>query len=162
MGEHYVVKPRLKRNDLLNNDDIWNAVIAVISEYEYPSDNKMENDLYTVFQYYSELESGGHESLLTWFSEFIEEKGIENYLKELIGVLEIIGAHDYAAIEKKYGEEMWRLFIALESEKIDENEFYKVIQKADDEYYDLDGKLGELLETYFVSIHTEVIDVVEA
>ncbi len=52
--------------------------------------------------------------LFTWFSKCIEEIGIANYLKELIDLLVKIGAHDYAIIEKKHGEEMWRMFVALE------------------------------------------------
>jgi len=41
-------------------------------------------------------------------------------LKELTDILEKIRAHDYAIIEKKYGEEMWRMFMALENEEIEE------------------------------------------
>jgi hypothetical protein len=154
------VKPKMKRRGLMNNDDIWNAVITVISKNNYPTENKILNETYNVFQYYSELESGGHESLFTWFSEHIEEVGIANYMKELIGILEKIGANEYATIEKKYGEEMWRLYIALENDDSVEDEFYSVVEKADNEYGKL-NKLGELLETYFVKIHTDLIDVVE-
>ena len=155
------MKPKMKRRELMNNDDIWNAVITVISEYNFPTENKISNEAFSVFQYYSELESGGHESLFTWFSEHIEEVGITNYLKELIDILNKIGAHDYAIIEKKYGEKMWRKLVALENGEIEENEFYTVIEKANDEYDKLNGKLEGLLETYFVSIHTDLIEVVE-
>jgi len=151
----------MKRKDLLSNEDIWNAVISVISEYDFPTENRMTNELFIVFQYYSELESGGHESLFTWFSEHIEKEGITNYLKELIGILEKIGAHNYAKIEKKYGEEMWRLFKALENNEIEEEDFYRVIEIANNEYYNLNGKLEELLETYFLNIHTDLIEVVK-
>lgn len=66
------------------------------------------------------MESGGHESLWNWTSDHIEEVGINHYLEELIGVLEKIGANEYARIEKMYGEEMWRLYVALENNEIDE------------------------------------------
>ncbi|HWL23094.1 MAG TPA: hypothetical protein VNR38_04995 [Ureibacillus sp.] len=155
------MKYKMKRKDLLSNEDIWNAVISVISEYDFPTENRMTNELFIVFQYYSELESGGHESLFTWFSEHIEKEGITNYLKELIGILEKIGAHNYAKIEKKYGEEMWRLFKALENNEIEEEDFYRVIEIANNEYYNLNGKLEELLETYFLNIHTDLIEVVK-
>jgi hypothetical protein len=155
------MKPKIKRKDLINNDDIWNAVISAVSEYNFPTESKIANETFIVFHYYSELESGGHESLFTWFSEYIKEVGITNYLKELIAILEKIDAHDYAAIEKKYGEEMWRLFIALENDEIEENEFYSVIEKANNEYDKLNDKLGDLLETYFVNIHTNLIEIVE-
>jgi len=82
-------------------------------------------------------------------------------LKELTDILEKIGAHDYAIIEKKYGEEMWRMFMALENEEIEENGFYTIIEKANHEYEKLNGKLGELLEAYFVNIHMDLIEVLE-
>lgn len=145
----------------MNNDDIWNAVITVLSESDLPTENKKLNEAFIVFQSYSELESGGHESLFTWFEPYIKEVGIDNYLNELIDILEKIGAHDYATIEKNYGQEMWELYVALENDKVEEDEFYSVIEKADDEYHQLNQKLQELLETYFVTIHTDLIEVVE-
>ncbi|TQR17991.1 hypothetical protein FG383_03435 [Psychrobacillus soli] len=151
----------MKRKDLLNTNDIWNAMITLIGEYGYSTENKVLNETFIVFQYYSELESGGHEILFTWFSQHIEKVGITIYLQELINILEKIGAHDYALIEKNYGEEMWRKFVALENGEIEENEFYRVIEKADNEYNKLNGKLGELLEPYFMRIHTDLMDVVE-
>lgn len=155
------VNKKMNRTDLLNRVDIWNAVITVVCEYNFPTQNKIANETFTVFQYYSELESGGHESLFTWFSDHIKEVGIDNYLKELIAILEKINAHDYAVIMKKYGEEMWRMYVALENDEMVEDEFLNVIDKANNEYYKLNGKLEDLLETYFVTIHRDLIDVVE-
>ncbi|MGX2959637.1 DMP19 family protein [Peribacillus sp. JNUCC 23] len=155
------MKPKMKRKSLLSKTDIWNAVTTVLSEYDLSTEDKNLNEAFIVFQYYSELESGGHESLFTWFEWYIEEVGIDNYLNELIGILEEICAHDYAIIEKKYGQEMWRLYVALENDEIEEDEFYDVIEKANDEYHKLNQKLEELLETYFVTIHTDLIEVVE-
>ncbi|MGE7835747.1 hypothetical protein [Viridibacillus arvi] len=67
-----------------------------------------------------------------------------------------------------YGEEMWRLFLVLEHEEMDEDaftemeqEFYTVINKADDEYFNLSNQLEKLLESYFVKIHTDLFEVVE-
>jgi len=155
------MKRKIKRKDLVNNDDIWNVVISVICESDFPTENKIKKEAFTVFQYYSELESGGHESLLTWFSEYIKEVGIDNYLKELIEILEKIGAVQYAAIEKKYIEEMWRLFVALENKGIKEDEFYHAVEKGNNEYDSLNGALGKLLEAYFINIYTDLIEVVE-
>ncbi len=152
-------KPKIKRTNLLNPDDIWNAVISVLTEYDYSTENKVAYEAVTVFQYYSEMESGGHEGLLRWHSDHIEAVGITRYLEELIGVLEKIDAHEYAIIEKKYGTEMWSLYVALENDEIDEKEFYSVIKKADNEYYHLNEKLGKLLETYFVMIYADLIEV---
>ena len=155
------MKFKIKKKDLATNDDIWNAVIQVMVDYNSPIENGVANDTYIVYNYYSELESGGHEGLLNWFSWHIEEVGIDNYLKELTSILDNIGAEDYSKIERKYGGELWRLFQALENNEIEEDDFYKVIKEADSEYEKLNGKLGELLETYFVKIHTDIIDIEE-
>jgi len=61
------MKPEMKRKDLLSKTDIWNAVITFLSEYDLSSEDNNLNDAFIVYQYYSELESGGHESLFTWF-----------------------------------------------------------------------------------------------
>ena len=155
------MKVKMKKKDLTTNDDIWNAVIQVMVGYTFGTENKVANDTYIAYNYYSELESGGHEGLLNWFSWHIEEVGIENYLKELTFILDNIGAEDYSKIEKKYGEEFWRLFQALENDEIEEDDFYNVIKEADSEYENLNGKLGELLESYFVKIYTDLIDIEE-
>ncbi|MGI2328993.1 DMP19 family protein [Planococcus sp. YIM B11945] len=155
------MKPRMSRRDLIHTADIWNAVIDTISDYDYPTGNQIADDAYLAFQYYSELESGGHESLLTWFSEHVEEVGIINYIDELARVLETIGAHDYAVIEKTYGLVLWSKFKALENEQIEEAEFYAIVEKADSEYQQLDGVIQERMEAFFVDVHTELIDVTE-
>lgn len=155
------MKPKMKRKDLMSKTDISNAVIDVLSEHDLSSEDNILNKAIIVYQYYSELESGGHESLFRWFGQHIKEMGIDDYLNKLIGTLEEIGAHNYALIEKKYCKEMWNLYIALENDEIHEDEFYNVIEKATDEYYKLNDELRELLETYFVTIYKELIEVVE-
>src|SRR3712207_527239 len=154
------MKPKMYRRDLLTTDDIWNAVVSAISEYDFPTRDETADTAFLAFQYYSELEGGGHVSLMTWFSEHVEEVGIANYLDDLVEALEAIGAYDYAAIEKKYGQEMWRKFKALENGEIEEGDFYAVIDRADREFDQLDGRIEELLEAYFVDVHTELIDVI--
>lgn len=155
------MKFKMKKKDLATNDDIWNAVIQVMVDYNFPTENRVANDTYIVYNYYSELESGGHEGLLNWFSWHIEEVGIDNYLKELTFILNNIGAEDYSKIERKYGGNLWILFQALENDEIKEDDFYNVIKEADSEYENLSGKLGELLESYFVKIYTDLIDIEE-
>lgn len=151
----------MKRKDLMNKTDISNAVTDVLSAYDLSSKENILNKAFIVYQYYCELESGGHESLFRWFGQHIKEMGIDDYLKKLIGTLEEIGAHNYALIEKKYCKEMWNLYIALENDEIHEDEFYIVIETATDEYCKLNDELRELLETYFVTIYTDLIEVVE-
>ncbi|ANU09673.1 hypothetical protein A1A1_15588 [Planococcus antarcticus DSM 14505] len=155
------MKPTMNRKDLLTKDDIWNAVISVVCACDLPTTDSILGEAFIAFHYYSELESGGHETLLSWTESYSKEHGIERYLNELITALEKIGAHDYAMIERKYGHEMWNVYIALENDASQEEEFYKVIEKADGEYYQLDGKLEQLVEAYFIKIHTDLIDVVD-
>ncbi|MEH7224600.1 hypothetical protein V7112_12395 [Bacillus sp. JJ1566] len=140
-----------------SNDEIWNEVIHSISKIDFPSDNQTLNEAYLAFQYYSELESGGHEAWLNWWHEYIEEVGIATYIKELTHIFEKIGAQEYAIILQKYGAEMWQTFVALENGEINEDLFYQVIEKADQEYYNLEDKLQQLLESYFVNNHTDFI-----
>jgi len=144
--------------NMKSSDDIWNEVIHKVCSIDFPTENQVLNEAFLVFQYYSELESGGHEALLNWWSEYISEVGITTYIKELTKVLKKIGAQEYAVILQKYGEEMWKNFVALENGEIDEYSFYQVVEKADREYYKLEDKLQHLLESYFVSIHTDIIE----
>lgn len=155
------MKPKMKRSSLLDEEDIWNAVIAVLSEHEVTTTDQTIKDAVIAFQYYAELESGGHESLLNWFEDYIKDEGIDKYLAELTQALEKIGAHDYAELEKRFCVKMWNLYVELENDESKEEAFYEVIENADKGYYDLESKLEELLEAYFISIHTELIDVVE-
>ncbi|MCZ2259779.1 hypothetical protein KSU66_14860 [Sporosarcina sp. G11-34] len=155
------MKPKMNRKDLLDKNDIWNAVVSVVSDCDLSTKDTVLKEAFIVFQYHSELESGGHESLLTWMGSYINEVSIESYLNELIAILEKIGAHDYAEIEKNYGRKMWRLHAALENDEIDEDEFYNIVEKADDEYDKLNQGIDSLLERYFISIHADLIDVVE-
>ena len=155
------MKPKIQRKDLMSKTDISNAVMAVLSESSLSSEASILNKALIVYHYYSELESGGHESLFRWFGQEINEMGIDNYLNKLIGVLEEIGAHNYAMIEKKYGKKLWSLYVALENDEIEEDEFYSIVEKATDEYYKLNDELRELLETYFVEIYSDLIEVVE-
>lgn len=162
------MKIKVNRKDLLTKDDIWNAVLTAYGEYSFPTKNEKSNEVFIVFNYFCELESGGHESLFNWFSEHIEEMGITTYLNRLTNILEKIGAYDYVKIEKTYGEELWKSFIALENSsfgKLDyfnlEANFYNLIENADEEYRLLGEELGELLRNYSADIYLEMIEVVE-
>ncbi|MFS0635945.1 hypothetical protein AB1K84_08560 [Mesobacillus foraminis] len=155
------MKPKMKQSELLDRDDIWNAVINVVCDHDYPSEDKLLNETFIVFQFYSELESGGHESLITWFSEYIENIGINCFANELVGILKKIGAHEYAEIENKYIQGIWEKYSGLEKGEIGEEEFYSLVERADSEYHQLDSKLQASLEAYFISIHRDLIDVGE-
>ena len=151
----------MKRKDLISKTDISNAVMDVLSSYDLSSEDTTLNKAFIVYHYYSELESGGHETLFRWFGHHIKAMGIDDYLNNLIGTLEEIGAHNYALIEKKYCKDLWNMYIALEKEKIPEEKFYNILEKATDEYFKLNGELRDLLEAYFVTIYKDLIEVVE-
>ena len=157
----HTMKPIMHKKELMENNDIWNAVITVLSESDQTTRDTVLHEATIVFQYYTELESGGHESLLYWAESYIKKVGIDGYVSELVAILEKMGAHGYAVIESNYAQEMWRLYISLESNDSNEKEFLEVIKKADDEYHGLHRKLDDLLERYFIHIHTELIEVVE-
>ncbi|MEG0260121.1 MAG: hypothetical protein RR651_09625 [Lysinibacillus sp.] len=162
------MKTKVSSKALLSEDDIWNAMLSAYGQYNFPTDNEKANDVFIVFNYFCELESGGHESLFNWLSEHIEKMGITTYLNTLTKILGQIGADHYAKIEMTYGKKLWEAYIALENSNIKEPDylnleadFYKLIEKADGEYRKLGEELGELLQKYAVTIYTEIIEVVE-
>ena len=163
------MKLQVNKSELQTNDDIWNAVLAAYVEYVsvFPTEDEKINDFIILFNYYCELESGGHESLLNWFSEHIEAMGIQTYLHRLTNILEKIGASNYAVIEKNYLEELWRAFLSLETSSEDpifkslEVEFYDLIEKADAAYFNLDQELSELLSDYATKYHEVIMEIVE-
>lgn len=136
----------MKRADLVNNVDIWNAMVELMAEYDFPTDHTIANKEFMVYSYYAELESAGHEGLFNWFSSYIEEVGAHRYFKELRSVLEEMNAHEYALIETKNGEKLWELFQALVKDEIPEDDFYILLEKADQEYHQLNGRLEEKLK----------------
>ncbi|MEK4760292.1 hypothetical protein MHH85_08545 [Viridibacillus sp. FSL E2-0187] len=42
-----------------------------------------------------------------------------------------------------------------------EQEFYSVINKANDEYFNFKNQLEKLLDAYFVRIHNDLFEVIE-
>lgn len=163
-----MLKIKVKRSELQTNDDIWNAVLSAYGEYNFPTNDEKMNDFFILFNYYCEIESGGHESLFNWFSKDIEEMGIQTYLIRLTKMLVKVSAQKYAVIEKNYLEELWRLFLAVESTSTDEPhyesleaEFCMLIEKVDGEYRNLGEELSEKLSIYATVIYTEIIEIVE-
>lgn len=155
------MKPKMNRSELKDNNDIWNAVIQVLSEQDFPTGSQEVDDAYLVFQYYSEMESGGHEALLNWWQDYIREVGIKKYQDELASALVKIGAPEYADIESTHLEELWKLHLALENDESHEDDYYSKIELMDSAYHGQDKKFENLLETHFLKIHTDLIDVVE-
>lgn len=155
------MKPKMNRSELKDNNDIWNAVNGVLSELDFPTGDQEVDDAFLVHQYYSEMESGGHEVLLNWWQDYIKEVGIKKYQDELATALVKIGAPEYGEIESSHLEELWKLQEALENDDTLEDDYYSKIELMDGAYYEQDGNLEKVLETHFLKIHTDLIDVVE-
>ena len=155
------MKPVMKRSDLKSKEDIWNAVILAISNVDFPSGDPAADELSILFQYYSENESGGHEILLNWGSESIEEQGIDAYLEKLTSILEKIGAGEYAAIEQRYLKGIWQLYKELEQDEQKEDAFLKAVEQADRAYQALGKQLENKMEAYFVDVYPKLIEIVE-
>lgn len=133
---------------------VWNQMVEALSVLDYPIGEQLLDDAFVVFHYYSEMESGGHEIFLNWFSEEMRKT---DFSKRLTSALEKIGAGRYAAIEREYGTVLLQKYMELDSGKGSEEEFYRMVEKADSAYYALAGQLGELLEVHFLNIHPKVI-----
>ena len=162
------MKIKVKHSELQTNNDIWNAVLTAYGEYDFPTDDEEMNDFFILFNYYCEMESGGHESLFNWFSKDIEEMGTQIYLNRLTVMLRKVGAPEYATIEEKSLEELWRLFLAVENSANEEldfesvvSEFYMLLEKLDGEYRNLGDKLSDRLSSFATVIYTEIIEIVE-
>lgn len=134
-------------------DDIWNAMVDLISGMDYPTGDAAKDEAFLLFQFYSAMESGGHESFLNLFEEDIEKVGPAVFFQGLIQSLTRIGGAAYAEIEKKYGLPLWQGYKALEDGGLEEEAFYVLIEKADKEYTALEPQMDRLLETYFEELH---------
>lgn len=44
MGENLLMKIKVKRSELQSNDDIWNAILSVYGEYDFPTKDEKLND----------------------------------------------------------------------------------------------------------------------
>ena len=137
----------------MNADEMWNAMIDVISAMDYPTGDATKDEAFLLIQFYSAMESGGHESFLNSFEEDIERVGPAVFFHQLVNSLNNIEAADYAEIEKKYGLLLWKAYKELEDGGLEEESFYALIEKADSESEVLDPRLESLMEAYFRKLH---------
>ncbi|MER2261474.1 MAG: hypothetical protein ABS934_05615 [Psychrobacillus sp.] len=157
---------KVSRSELQTNDDIWNAVLSVAYvNYPFPTEDEKKNDIFILFSYYSEMESGGHEALLNWLSETMQEMGIPKYVSRLTKMLKLIGAYDYAVIENSHLEEILNRYVAIENSGLEDPDFEKleaeyltVVERADKEYRNLDEQINECIYNYAVIIHEELLE----
>ena len=155
------MKFKVVKSQLQHRDDIWSILADITVENAYPTTNPLLDEISIVFSYYSELESGGHESLTRWQYDQIVALGFETYLDKLTATLRKIGAVDYAVIEKDYLPDIWRIYHQLENGENMEEAFYVLVEKADKAYVALQDAIRPMLVEYAVDIHLQVIEPVE-
>ena len=152
------MKIKVNKKDLMNEDDAWGAVLTAGTSIKGYKD---ADDFFLTLNYLNELESGGHGGLITWSSDIIEELGIHTYIKRLTAMLEKLGAPEYAAIERQYLEELWRLNRAMENGEAVMDTYDELIEKSDEKYWQLGERLLDLMRDHSLIIFKEHIDVVE-
>ena len=132
----------ISKKDVLTREGRYNVVTDFITSHTYPSDNKMLDDSWRIFNYYNELGSGGHEGYITWTAGPISETDIRSFYDALIHTLQEIGATELADLERTYGILLWEKYHALENGEIEiEGKIYKLDKKHD--FYP--GKYGPVL-----------------
>lgn len=150
----------ISKKDVLTREGRYNAVTDFIASHTYPSDNKMLDDSWRIFDYYNELGSGGHEGYLTWTAGPIRETDIHAFYDALIHTLQEIGAIQLAALEKTYGILLWQKYHALENGESEEDEFYDIVQLADQAYFEYEemfiNKMWAYAEKLFPKLFTVV------
>ena len=152
-------KIQITLQQLQSENDIWNAVSNVAIEHVFPTNEPLLDELSILVLYFNEMESGGHEAVLTWTSEAIEQLGFPRYLASLTATLEKIGALELAKMERKYAPLYWPLYHQLEAGEINEDSFYSVIHPADAIYYKHNDQLNLLVMQYFLSIYKQLFEI---
>lgn len=151
----------IKRVQLIDHDSIWNAVVDALSEYEYPGIDEKMNEAFLIFQYYSEMENGGHEAFIESMNEDIQKIGIDHIIGQLVNALNKVNQNAYAVIIKSHFKEIWNTHCELQHDETIEDSFYQHIEKADQAYYDLNDKLSTSLEAYFIKIHEDILNIID-
>lgn len=151
--------PTVNESALQTRDDIWNEVINAISENVSTDGNDTAANATTVFYYYSAMETGGHECWLNWQEQRIREVGFKPIVAELSQALHQMNAHEHEEIISHHGQSLWETYDRLESNPDLEEDFYKLVEKADTAYSEANPSMQELIEIYFEDIHKELIDI---
>lgn len=133
-----------------SREEIWNAIVEKISDIDYPTKYPVTNHAYIMFQYYSQMESGGHEDVLNWL---FNEKKIDHPLAVLINSINEAQAKSYTAYLEVKGQEMWELFQLLKRGEEQEEAFSLMVQQADEAYWNI-NTFQQIVEKYFY-LHCE-------
>lgn len=137
----------------MNADESWNAMVDALSAMEYPTGDTAKDEAFLLFQFYSSMESGGHESFLNSCEEDIQAIGPAAFFSQLANSLNMIGGSVYAAIENHYGLPLWDAYKELENGGQEEAAFYALVEKADNESAAADPPLEGLMQAYFEKLY---------
>ena len=151
----------ISKKDALTSADRYNAVCDFIGSHTYPSQNTMLDNSWRIFNYYNELGSGGHEGYLTWTAGPIHETEIQSFYDALIHTLQEIGATRLAELETTYGLLLWHKYHALEKGKIEEDEFYNIVQLADKAYLDYEDTFINQMRAYAEKLFPKLFTIVD-
>lgn len=151
------MKKKISKQLLQTRTDISNAMIDILSTMNLPAMDTITTKAVIVYQYYSELESGGHENLFQWYNEDIKAITPKRYLALLVETLEEIGAPEYAALELQYGPRLWELYEKMQTDDQYEDEFYELSEQATQRYYQIENSIRDRLDDYFVEIYEHFI-----
>ena len=151
----------ISKKDALTSMDRYNAVCDFIVSHTYPSQNTMLDDSWRIFNYYNELGSGGHEGYLTWTVGSIPEMDIQPFYDALIHTLQEIGATRLAELETTYGLLLWQKYHALENGEIEEDEFYNIVQLADQAYLDYEDTFINQMWSYADKLFPKLFTIVD-
>lgn len=128
-------------------DDMWNALIDVM--YDNRSyDNEVLDRLFTVMDYYNEMEKGLHEGFIEYSMVRVQNEGFDRFSGYLIHALEYIDAEAYVRIVRTHFPALFDLYFRYEGAlnnsreiKSLETDFMNAVNQADDAYQELDGLL---------------------
>lgn len=151
----------ISKKDALTNVDRYNAVSDFIISQTYPTQNRMLDDSWRIFNYYNELGSGGHEGYLNWTIGPIPKTDIQAFYDALIHTLQEIGASRLAELEATYGILLWEKYRALEKGEIEEDEFYNIVKLADKAYLDYEETFMNQMGTYAEKLFPKLFTVVD-
>ncbi|GAF11557.1 hypothetical protein JCM19046_1917 [Bacillus sp. JCM 19046] len=139
----------------MGSADKWNEMVERLSELELPVEKPRLQQTLLVYHYYSEMESGGHESVCNWLESYIKETGIDFFVAELSLALEQMSATHYAKLIQFYFMPIWQAYEALEKDETVEDAFIEVVETADERYHQI-GTLAQLLEVHYLRHEEEL------
>lgn len=146
---------KIKKEDIEKDDsEIWLTFIDIMADEDYANLNEIQRRPHLCFIYEAELDFGGH---LQYFKKYED-----TYLEETIEALEFIGAKKQLNVLKKAKETYY-----LKKKKgmvkflpYADPSKYNEYSQYDQEFYEAEPILQELLEVYLETYMDQFIEIV--